>query len=123
MRKFSATATVTALATVGDFDVSNTRRACFDIANSAAAALSAFEVHIKAHPDGNFYKIASATADFNAPVGIVVACVEDDGTTIDLTQLGTSKKGMLIIDTAGIDTIRLKAAGTASALTVVGSAS
>lgn len=122
MRNFSASATVSTLADVGTFDVSNCERAMFDIANSAAAQLSAFEVHIKCHSSGNFYKIASLAADFTAPVGIIVGCVEDDGTTIDLTTLGTSKKGMLIIDTRGIDSIKLKAAGTASVLTVYGSA-
>lgn len=103
---------VDSLETVATFDVSNLERASFEI-TVATADLTAFAVQARLSGAGSFVTLYSAAGDYTSPTGILV------GTSGDLTTLAVGT-GWLILDVAGIDAIRFRAAGTSSSVTIQG---
>lgn len=75
------------------------------------ADLSAFTVEYRAHPDGDWASIASASADYTAPEGPVI------GASGDLTAAAYgSTVHFLKLDVSGVTGVRIKAAGTSSTI-------
>lgn len=112
--------TVTALADVATFDVNSLERLTLDI-GITNAALTAFELWYRCNSDGNFFKFASAAADFTSPAGIMVGCAKDDNTAIDMTTAASGTKASIVLDVRGLSDIKIRAAsGTSSGMNIYG---
>lgn len=76
------------------------------------ANLSAFTVEGRVHELGGWASIGSAAADYTAPEGPIL------GASGDLTTAGYgSTVHFLKLDVTGLQTVRIRAAGTASTIT------
>ena len=79
----------------------------------ALAAITGFAIKVKANAaqstEDTLYK---ASADFTAPVGVLVGASED------LTTLGTSAPGWFILDVTGFDEVYLYATDSATTATI-----
>ncbi len=76
------------------------------------ANLSAFTVEFRVHEDGGWASIASAAADYTSPEGPIL------GASGDLTTAASgSTVHFLKLDVIGVQTVRIKAAGTSSTIT------
>lgn len=104
-------ATVTALADVGEIDVAVDEQIMLEV-SVAAAALSAFVVQARAHASGSYHTWLSDAADYTNPEGALVAA------SGDLTTQGTSTPGWLVLDVRGVESLKIRAAGTSSVVTV-----
>jgi hypothetical protein len=77
-----------------------------------AANLSAFTVEYQFNSDGGWASIASATANYTTPAGVIIKA------SGDLTGAASgSTVHYLILDVRGAYAVRLKAAGTSSTVT------
>lgn len=83
-------------------DMADTVRTVFQV-TAGAQALDAFEIQVKAHQNGDWLTLYSATGDFTTPAGILV------GASGDLTALTATSKGWFIMETRGLYGIRVQA--------------
>ncbi len=100
----STTVALAGLTTIGAaFDVSGFSRLFVQIDNAGANAFDAFE--IQGSPDGGttYEALYSAAGDYTTPAG---ALVDASG---DLTALASGATGWFILDTRGIDYLRIQA--------------
>ena len=75
------------------------------------ASLTALTVELRVHPDGDWFTIASAAADFTTPEGPIL------GASGDLTTAASgSTVHWLKMDVSGVVAVRVKAAGSSSTI-------
>lgn len=77
----------------------------------STADLTEFEIHFRVNPAGSYFPLASASADFTAPEGPVL------GASGDLT---TAVSGATVhwvcLDVSGVESVKLRAAGSSSVI-------
>jgi hypothetical protein len=96
---------------VAVIDVKDVSRLCVEIV-VAGQALDAFNVLARFHPSGSFQTLFSVAGDYTGVVGLL------QGTSGDLTTQAVGS-GWFIMDTLGIDAIKLQASsGNAAGSTV-----
>lgn len=103
----AAFSTLTTIATIA---VANRSQINFELL-VGVHALTAFEVHARTNPAGNYVKVASVAADFTTPKFPIL------GATASPVTLAVGE-GMFSMNTKGFDSIILKANGLLSTCTV-----
>jgi hypothetical protein len=99
--------TVTALADIAAINVDRFARLFVEFTVDSAA-LSDFDVAFRCHTSASYVTVASIAADYTTPTGPVLAA------SGDLTTAGTSGTHWILLDVAGVQAVRLQAAGTSS---------
>jgi len=83
-------------------DMADTIRMLFEV-TTGGQAFDAFEIQVKAHPNGSWITIYNAAADFTSPAGLII------GASGDLTTLAASTTGWFLMETRGLYGIRVQA--------------
>lgn len=90
--------------TLATFEANHIERLCVEI-GVATQALDAFSIQVRMHSDGSFITLYSASGHFTSPSGLLI------GASGDLTGLAAGATGWFILDTLGLDAVRLVASG------------